>query len=82
MKASLEARVPLLDKEMIEFAFSLTQEECNPNGELKGLLKLAYKDRIPLKLLNRKKAGFSMPHGYVQGRGCPQEILLKNMWGI
>ena len=82
MKVSLEARVPLLDKEMIDFAFSLTQQECNPNGELKGLFKYAYKDIIPLKLLNRKKAGFSMPHDYVKGDVCPQEMLLKKLWGI
>lgn len=84
MGASLEARVPLLDKEMIEFAFSLTQEECNPRGALKGLLKYAYKDVLPLKMLNRSKAGFSMPQHYVRGKGsdCPQEILLKSLWGI
>lgn len=82
MKVSLEARVPLLDKEMIDFAFSLTQQECNPNGELKGLFKYAYKDVIPLELLNRKKAGFSMPHNYVRGVGCPQEILLRKVWGL
>lgn len=82
MKVSLEARVPFLDKKLIEFAFSLTQQECNPQGELKGLLKYAYKDEIPLKLLNRKKAGFSMPHNYIQGSKCPQEIILKNLWDI
>ena len=82
MKVSLEARVPLLDKEMIDFAFSLTQQECNPGGELKGLFKYAYKDMIPLKLLNRKKAGFSMPHDYVKDDVCPQEMLLKKLWGI
>jgi asparagine synthase (glutamine-hydrolysing) len=82
MKVSLEARVPFLDRELIEFAFSLTQQECNPKGELKGLLKYAYKDVISLKLLNRKKAGFSMPHNYIQGNVSPQEILLKKLWGI
>lgn len=82
MKVSLEARVPFLDKELIEFAFSLTQQECNPKGELKGLLKYAYKDELPLKLLNRKKTGFSIPYNYVQGDGCPQEILLKKLWDI
>ena len=82
MAHSLESRVPFLDKELIEFAFSLTQQECNPKGELKGLLKYAYKDELPLKLLNRKKTGFSIPYNYVQGDGCPQEILLKKLWDI
>lgn len=82
MKVSLEARVPFLDKEIIDFAFSLTQQECNPNGDLKGLLKYAYKDTIPLDLFNRKKAGFSMPHCYVSGEGNIQEILLHKLWRI
>lgn len=80
MKVSLEARVPLLDKEMIDFAFSLTQNECNPNGELKGLFKYAYKDIIPLKFFERKKAGFMMPHRYVNEKDSIQQILLREFW--
>ena len=80
MQVSLEARVPLLDKEIIEFAFSLTQNECNPNGELKGLFKYAYKNMIPLNLFERKKAGFMMPHKYMNGDKSIQEMLLQEFW--
>ncbi len=82
MKVSLEARVPFLDREMIDFAFSLTQEECNPRGELKGLLKYAYQREIPRKLLDRKKQGFSIPLSYVRKGDCPQEYLIESLWNL
>ena len=82
MKVSLEARVPFLDREMIDFAFSLTQEECNPSGELKGLLKYAYQREIPRKLLDRKKQGFSIPLSFIRKGDCPQEYLLESLWNL
>ncbi len=82
MQVSLEARVPLLDREMVDFAFSLTQEECNPHGELKGLLKYAYQREIPRKLLDRKKQGFSIPLSYVRKGDCPQEYLIESLWDL
>lgn len=82
MKVSLEARVPFLDKEMVDFAFSLTQEECNPRGELKGLLKYAYQREIPRKLFDRKKQGFSIPLSYVRKGDCPQEYLIESLWNL
>ncbi len=82
MKVSLEARVPFLDREMIDFAFSLTQEECNPHGELKGLLKYAYQKEIPRKLLDRKKQGFSIPLSYVRNGDCPQGHLIESLWNF
>lgn len=82
MKVSLEARVPFLDREMIDFAFSLTENECNPNGELKGLLKYAYQQVIPRKMLDRQKAGFSVPYSYMRRQVCPQEVLLHDLWNL
>lgn len=83
MRVSLESRVPFLDKEMIDFAFSLTQEECNPKGQFKGLLKLAYEHIIPRKLFERRKQGFSIPFSYLRkGKNSPQESLIKELWGL
>ncbi|HML34174.1 asparagine synthase (glutamine-hydrolyzing) [Sporomusa sphaeroides] len=62
MRVSLEARVPLLSKEIIEYMFSLPNEIIYHNGELKGLLKYAYKDILPQKIINRDKRGFSIPY--------------------
>lgn len=82
MRVSLEARVPFLDREMVDFAFSLTQEECNPSGELKGLLKYAYEDVFPRSFLNRKKQGFSIPFSFLGKSKCPQEHLIEDLWKL
>lgn len=82
MRTSLEARVPFLDREMVDFAFSLTQEECNPKGELKGLLKYAYQNTIPRKLFDRQKQGFSIPFSYIRKEKCPQEFLIEELWNL
>ena len=81
-QVSLEARVPFLDKEIIDFAFSLTQEECNPKGQLKGLLKYAYKNRFNKSFLNRRKQGFSIPLKYLRNNKSPQEFVIENIWKL
>ena len=61
MAVSLEARVPLLSRELIEFSFSVPQQVRLPAGRLKGLMKDAYHGILPAKILNRGKKGFSIP---------------------
>ena len=61
MAVSLEARVPFLSKDLIEFAFSLPESFLYREGQLKGGMKYAYRDRLPAEILNRSKKGFSMP---------------------
>lgn len=61
MHHSLEARVPLLDYRVVEFALNL-----HPNLKLKGhtqkyLLKEVLYDYVPKELFNRPKWGFSIP---------------------
>lgn len=75
MQVSLEARVPFLSKELIEFAFSLSEEECCALGELKGCLKYAYKGIIPDEILFRKKMGFAVPFDSLS-----KEIRVKNLY--
>ena len=69
MLNSLEARVPLLDKDIVEFAFSLSQKECNPDNKSKGLFRLAYSQEIPDEMFERNKAGFMMPHRFMKSYG-------------
>lgn len=64
MAVSLEARVPFLTRRIVEFAFSLSQEEYLSDNELKGCLKDAYKGRIPDEILYGIKMGFSVPDHY------------------
>ncbi|MCM1415712.1 MAG: asparagine synthase (glutamine-hydrolyzing) [bacterium] len=84
MAASLEVRVPFLSKELIEFAFSLAAEECNGLGELKGMVKNAYRERLSDELLDRKKHGFTVPHGYARStrnRGAERRYnLFRDFW--
>ena len=61
MKYSLETRCPILDKNVIEFSYSLPHSYKYENGNKKRILKeLAY-DYIPREMLERPKVGFSVP---------------------
>jgi asparagine synthase (glutamine-hydrolysing) len=63
MAVSLEARCPILDYRLFEFAWRLPLDLKRRNGEGKSILKdLAYK-LVPRKLLDRPKSGFSVPVG-------------------
>lgn len=62
MAVSLEARVPLLSRSLVEFSFTLPDEVRLPGGQLKGLLKQAFDGNLPASILNREKQGFSIPH--------------------
>lgn len=83
MAVSLESRVPFLSRDLIEFAFSLSQEECCPKDNLKGILKNAYRGDIPCEILDRVKRGFSVPPNYLLHE--KKEVssyagVLKNEW--
>lgn len=83
MAVSLEARVPFLDRKIIEFAFSLSQEECNGANELKACLKEAYDGEIPDEVLYGKKKGFGIPTGYLWREKKAESIyagILKEHW--
>ncbi|HVH70582.1 MAG TPA: asparagine synthase (glutamine-hydrolyzing), partial [Candidatus Dormibacteraeota bacterium] len=61
MAVSLEARVPLLDHKLVEFAASLPQNLKLRRFTRKYLLKKVSKAWLPPEILNRKKQGFPMP---------------------
>ena len=61
MAVSLEVRVPLLARSLVEFAFSLPPPETQT--VLKPALKAAYASVLPHELLQRPKRGFSIPLG-------------------
>jgi asparagine synthase (glutamine-hydrolysing) len=63
MAAGVEARVPFLDHELVEWAFSLPNELKLKNGEGKFLVKRALESRLPDEILYRPKAGFNLPLG-------------------
>jgi asparagine synthase (glutamine-hydrolysing) len=61
MQHSLEARVPLLDYRVIEFALNLSPKLKYKNGISKYLLKQILYKYIPKEFFNRPKCGFSIP---------------------
>lgn len=82
MAVSLETRVPLLSKKIVEFSFSLSEEDRLPNGVLKGILKKAYEEEIGKGILYRKKMGFTMPYNFFRKDESMQEQLLKDLWDM
>lgn len=80
MAVSLETRVPLLSRKLIEFSFSLSEEDRCPNGEEKGLLKKAYEKEIGKNILYRPKKGFAMPLHYFVSTRSPQEQIFDSIW--
>lgn len=81
MSVSLEARVPFLDRDLVEYMFSLAEDEYFYGGELKTLLKKAYEEVFPQEILYRKKKGFAIPGNYISGgNNTVYERLLKLEW--
>ena len=83
MAVSLEARVPLLSRRLVEFSFALPESIRLVDGESKGLLKHAYRDRLPREIVERRKKGFGVPRYYLGdlGEGIPfQEHILRELF--
>jgi asparagine synthase (glutamine-hydrolysing) len=63
MAMSLEARVPLLGSDLVEFAVSLPSTVKMRDGTGKWLLRRAIEGLVPASVLNKPKKGFSVPLG-------------------
>ena len=61
MFAGLEARVPLLDHRVVEFASRLHPDLSFKNGEAKWILKQVLYRHVPKHLVDRPKMGFGVP---------------------
>ncbi len=62
MAVSLESRVPLLDRRMVELVASMPPRMKFRGAEMKYILKKATKDLLPPRILERKdKMGFPVP---------------------
>jgi asparagine synthase (glutamine-hydrolysing) len=61
MATSVEARVPFLDHELVEYAMSLPAELKIKDGNGKYILKRALEKVLPADLLYRPKRGFGAP---------------------
>jgi asparagine synthase (glutamine-hydrolysing) len=79
MASSLEARSPLLDHELMEFAASLPPELKVRGREKKVILRSALRGWVPDAILDAPKRGFRLPLGdWLRGelRGFARDVLL------
>lgn len=61
MAASIEARVPFLDHNFVQYSLSVPSKIKTRGFKLKYLLKKAVSGLIPEKIIKRKKQGFAVP---------------------
>jgi asparagine synthase (glutamine-hydrolysing) len=61
MSVSLETRIPLLDRRIIEFAWSLPLHFKRKRGQGKWLLRQVLYQYVPRQLVDRAKEGFAAP---------------------
>jgi asparagine synthase (glutamine-hydrolysing) len=79
MAASLEARSPFLDLDVVEFALRLSAADAYPRGRPKALLRPLVERMLPAAIRHRPKTGFGVPLGQWMrgplGRTLEQYIL-------
>jgi len=61
MRVSLEARTPLLDHRVVEYALSLPHDLKYRNGIKKYILKEILYKHVPKEIVDRPKMGFGVP---------------------
>ncbi len=62
MRWSIESRVPFLDVDLVEAAYSLASEQKLRDGRTKAVFRDAMKDIVPRAIMDRKdKIGFAAP---------------------
>jgi asparagine synthase (glutamine-hydrolysing) len=79
MAHSIEARVPLLDHKLVEFAATIPPEMNLRGDTTKAILKRAMKGILPDAIIDRPKRGFAIPLGYwFRGKlgGYARDLLL------
>lgn len=69
MAVSLETRVPMLDKDVVEFAWTLPLSYRQGGGVSKKILRDILYRYVPRELMERPKKGFSIPlHRWLKQR--------------
>jgi asparagine synthase (glutamine-hydrolysing) len=63
MLHALEVRCPLLDRQIVEFAFRIPTERKMAGNEPKHLLRALGRQRLPARLVSLPKRGFTVPIG-------------------
>ena len=80
MAVSMETRVPMLDRDVVEFAWTLPLAYRQENGVRKKILRDILYRYVPRELMERPKTGFSIPlHRWLRQPGLREwaESLLE-----
>ena len=83
MAVSLETRVPMLDKDVVEFAWTLPIEYKKQGNVGKRVLREVLYRYVPKEMMERPKKGFSIPIDkwlkQTQLRGWAESLIDKDM---
>ncbi len=63
MAVALEARVPLLDHRVVEYAWRLPRSQLGSGRDSKKILRRILYRHVPAELIDRPKMGFGIPFG-------------------
>lgn len=89
MAASLEARMPFLDQELVAYVSSLPDRFRVRGTKTKWILREALKELLPRDILNRPKVGFRVPvnewfrgsmRGYLYDHLTSSESLTRDLY--
>jgi asparagine synthase (glutamine-hydrolysing) len=78
MAASVEARVPLLDHRIVEFALNLPPDMKMRGGMTKVILRQAMAKRLPNSVIRKPKQGFSIPLKHLL-RGPMRPLMMETL---
>lgn len=79
MANSVEERLPLLDKQIIEFAFCMPPRLKISHGQEKYILRKAVYDLLPPEIVNRPKVGFGTPLVYWMRQRPLKEMVIDRL---
>ncbi|MCT4600422.1 MAG: asparagine synthase (glutamine-hydrolyzing) [Marinifilaceae bacterium] len=78
MAHSVEERVPFLDRDLVDFAFSLPSKLKIKNNTTKYLFRKAMEDKLPPKIISKKKWGFTV-NPYLQFKKDLKEVAEREL---